>query len=137
MDSYAFTAALRENSGAAADSSARLYFTILCYSPDRRNELLAKMANTKQDQNVFRLVQEDLARFDLNTEIVKFRFPVLVGTGRFDINVAPVVAYKIHRAISGSALVIFERSGHLPFFEEAEKFVSVVNAFLSGASPGR
>jgi hypothetical protein len=36
-----------------------------------------------------------------------------VVTGRYDINVAPSVAYKIHKAIAGSQFVVLEKSGHL------------------------
>jgi proline iminopeptidase len=46
-------------------------------------------------------------------------------------NVAPVIAYKIHQAIPGSKFVVFEKSGHMPFFEEPDKFVKVVTDFLS------
>jgi len=45
-------------------------------------------------------------------------------------NVAPVVAYKIHQAIAGSRFVVFERSGHLPFYEEPEAFDNAVEDFL-------
>ena len=72
-----------------------------------------------------------LQRFDLNPELPKFRSTTLVGTGRYDFNVAPSVAWAIHRAIPGSELVVFEKSGHLPFCEEREAFVSRVEAFLS------
>ena len=44
--------------------------------------------------------------------------------------VAPVVAYKIHQTIAGSRFVVFERSGHLPFYEEPEAFDSAVEDFL-------
>ena len=59
------------------------------------------------------------------------RLPVLVITGRYDMNVAPVIAWKIHKAIPGSRLVIFERSSHLPFLEEPERFKREVEDFLS------
>ena len=52
-----------------------------------------------------------------------FRMPTLVMTGRYDINVAPSTAWKIHKAIPGSRWEVFENSGHLPYFEEPEKFV--------------
>ena len=58
--------------------------------------------------------------------------PTLVITGRFDMNVAPSTAWKIHKAIPGSKWAVFETSGHLPYFEEPEKFVQVVEGFLSG-----
>lgn len=130
-DSYDFTASLKEkDSAAAADAQVRLYLSMLCYSPEHRDELLAKMANDKEFRDVNEAVNKDLARFDLNPEIVKFHFPVLIITGRFDMNVAPVIAYKMHEAISGSQFVVLEKSGHLPFFEEPDRFVSVVNSFL-------
>jgi proline iminopeptidase len=135
-DSYAFTADLREKgSDVAADASTRLYLSMLCYSPEHRDEFVAKMASDKEYRDVNRLVNQDVARFDLNPEIAKFRFPVLVGTGRFDMNVAAVIAYRIHQAIPGSQFAVFDKSGHLPFFEEPERFVSVVNGFLSAGAP--
>ena len=48
-------------------------------------------------------INADLARFDLNPELAKLRMPALVLTGRFDANVAPSTAWKIHHAIPGSA----------------------------------
>ncbi len=135
-DSYAFTEALREkDSDAAAEASTHLYLTMLFYSTEHRDEFLSKMGNDTEYREINRLVNEDVARFDLNPEIAKYRFPVLVGCGRFDMNVAPVIAYNIHKGIPGSQFVIFEKSGHMPFFEEPDKFVSVVSAFLSGGMP--
>jgi proline iminopeptidase len=55
---------------------------------------------------------------------------VLVVTGRFDANVAPSTAWKIHKAIPGSRFEVFEQSGHLPFFEEPEAFERSVDRFL-------
>lgn len=130
-DSYDFTASLKEkDSDAAADAQTRLYLSMLCYSPEHRDELLAKMANDKEYRDVNESVNKDLTQFNLNPEIVKFRFPVLIITGRFDMNVAPVIAYKMHQTIPGSQFVVLEKSGHLPFFEQPDKFVSVVNTFL-------
>jgi len=56
-----------------------------------------------------------------------------VLTGRYDINVAPSTAWKIHRAIPGSRFAVFEESGHLPFFEEPWAFVKTLEEFLGGA----
>jgi len=35
----------------------------------------------------------------------------------------------------GSRFVVFEKSGHLPFFEEPAKFVQVVGEFLGAGAP--
>ena len=37
----------------------------------------------------------------------------------------------MHQAIPGSRLVIFERSSHLPFLEEPERFKREVDEFLT------
>ena len=116
---------------AALAASLRGYFSMLFYSPEKRDAWLAQMSPDAYHDEVFKAVTSDLSRFDLNPEIHKFRFPVMVANGRHDMNVAPVVAYRIHQAIAGSHFVVFEHSGHLPFYEEAEAFGRAVEEFLT------
>ena len=115
---------------AASDASIHDYLTMLFYSAEKRDAFVAQMSASAYSKQVFQSVISDLPRFDLNPEIVKFKFPVLVITGRYDINVAPLVAYNIHKAIPGSHFVVFEKSGHLPFYEEPDQFVRVTEEFL-------
>ncbi len=137
-DSYGFVADLHEKDSAAArDAATRLYLSMLFYSPRHRDEFLARTKGLKEYYKVNRLLNRDIARFNLNPEIRKFGFPVLVACGRYDMNVAPVIAYRMHREISGSQFHVFEKSGHMPFFEQPAKFVSVVNEFLSGQPVAR
>jgi proline iminopeptidase len=116
---------------AAGDASLREYLTMLFYSPEKRDTFVGNLPVSVYKKDVNQAVVRDVNRFDLNPELHKFHFPVLVITGRYDMNVAPLVAYKIHQAIPGSRFVVFERSGHLPFFEEPEGFVREVEQFLS------
>jgi proline iminopeptidase len=127
-DSYAFGDALGD--AAATDAGLREYLTWLFYAPDKRDAFVAQINTKVFTKSVNEAVERDVQRFDLNPEIKKFKFPTLVITGRYDINVAPSVAFKIHKAIPGSKFVVLERSGHLPFFEEPEPFVRAVEAFL-------
>lgn len=120
---------------AAEDLLLREYLSMLFYSPENRDRAMAMMKDVDENRQVNQTVNRDLQRFDLNPELPKFTFPTIVMTGRFDMNVAPVVAYKIHQAIPHSQLIVFERSGHMPFYEEPEKFIEVVNSFLSGGLP--
>jgi len=115
---------------AASDVSIREYVTMLFYSPEKRDSFVAQLSANVYNKDVNAKVEADLARFDLHPELRKFRFPTLVVTGRHDMNVAPLVAYRIHRDISGSTFAVFERSGHLPFYEEPDLFVRVVHEFL-------
>ena len=116
----------------ASDTDLREYFSMLFYSPQNRDKFLATVSPSVYRKDINEAVEKDIERFDLNPEIRKFRFPTLVITGRYDMNVAPVVAYKIHQAIPGSHFAVFERSGHLPFFEEPDAFVRVMEEFLAG-----
>src|SRR5215204_1557237 len=77
-----------------------------------------------EDAHAGRLLNADLARYDLNPELPQFGFPVLVGTGRHDLNVAPAVAYRTHKAIPGSRFVVFEKSGHTPRRTGGSRFTS-------------
>lgn len=114
----------------AGEASIRLYLSMLFYSPEKRDAFLANASQYRFNRRVNEAVGRDLAKVDLNPELPRFTFPTVVMTGRFDMNVAPLTAYKIHEAIPGSTFVVFERSGHIPFIEEPEAFLRELNAFL-------
>ena len=128
--SFAFADELGDKNATTADLHE--YYTMLCYSPEKSKTLAAEMARAGFSKEVNKGVSSDLERYDLNPEIRKFKFPALVITGRYDMNVAPVVAYKIHQGIPGSKFLVFERSGHFPFYEEPEAFAIAVEEFLAG-----
>lgn len=106
------------------------YLTWLFWSPEKRDAFMAQTEKMTETKAVNEKVNADLARFDLNPEIKKFKMPVLVITGRYDMNVAPLTAWRIHNAIAGSQWAVFDRSGHLPWFEEPEEFLRVASTFL-------
>ncbi len=130
MDGLAFSDALGDK--AAGDATMQDYFSMLFVSAEKRDAYLAHTGDYHYTRAINEALNSDLARYDMNPELPKFSFPTLVLTGRFDANVAPSTAWKIHKAIPGSKFVAFERSGHLPFYEEPDEFVRVVEAFLSG-----
>jgi proline iminopeptidase len=115
---------------AAKDQYNREDFSMLFYSPEKRDAFLAFLTPLKFNWEVNEALSRDLARFDLTPELPKFRFPTLVITGRFDMNVAPVFAYQMYKAIPGAQFTVFEKSGHLPFTEEPDAFASRVESFL-------
>lgn len=125
--------AFKEEMGdkASSDADLREYFSMLFYSPENRDKFVATVGASVYKKDINEAVEKDIERFDLNPEIRKFKFPAIVITGRYDMNVAPSVAYKIHQAIPGSQFAVFEKSGHLPFFEEPDKFVQVMEDFLA------
>ncbi|HZF10420.1 MAG TPA: alpha/beta fold hydrolase [Thermoanaerobaculia bacterium] len=117
---------------AAMEGDTHEYLGMLFYSPEKRDAFLAGSQSYVYNAEVNQAVNADLGRFDLNPELPKFHFPTLILTGRFDMNSAPATAFRTHHAIAGSKFVVFEKSGHLPFYEEPEAFLKVVGDFLAG-----
>ncbi|MGH7723865.1 MAG: alpha/beta fold hydrolase [Candidatus Eiseniibacteriota bacterium] len=78
------------------------------------------------------VIDGTLGRVELVDRIGALELPVLVLAGRYDRITPPVVQRKISQAIPGARLVVFERSGHRPEFEEASRWSRVVTEFLSG-----
>jgi len=127
-EGFAFATELGDAKAIADD--VRIYLAMIVHQPEMRERLLSRFSEMEYRQSVNKLVWADIQRFDLNPELPKFRFPTLVTTGRYDFNVAPSVAWAIHKAIPGSEFAVFEKSGHLPFYEEPEAFQTRLEAFL-------
>ncbi len=66
---------------------------------------------------------------DLTPQLSAIRVPTLVTGGQYD-EVTPNVAEQIRAGIPGARRVVFERSSHLPFWEERALFMETVGAFL-------
>ncbi len=129
QQALAYEVTLGDKEAIAADLHE--YMSMLFVSPEKRDAFLALAPSFAYSQPINEALNADLARFDLNPELPGFHFPTLVGTGRYDFNVAPVIAWRIHKAIPGSRLVVFEHSGHLPFAEEPEAFRRGLEEFLA------
>jgi proline iminopeptidase len=86
--------------------------------------------STMNGPNEFTIIG-NMRYWDATTHLGKIRVPTLVTGGRYD-EVSPKVARSIHKGIKGSKLVTFEKSSHLPFWEERSEFMEVVREFLGG-----
>jgi proline iminopeptidase len=68
--------------------------------------------------------------FDITDKLHKIHVPTLVTGGKYD-EVTPKVARSIHENIKGSKLVTFQRSSHLPFWEERGKYMETLQEFMN------
>jgi proline iminopeptidase len=122
----------KSNTGAdAADQRIRDHFLMLFYSEANRDAYLAGVKDLGSTPQISAAVQKATRTLDLTAELPKFKFPTMVITGRYDMNVAPLTAWNIYKAIPGAKFVVFEKSGHLPSYEEPDKYVKVVDEFFS------
>ncbi|MDE2483069.1 MAG: alpha/beta fold hydrolase [bacterium] len=122
---------LGENSDAAAQRSLRDHFRMIFYSPELRDRYLANAPNLGYTPAVGEAVGKATASLNLTSALPKFRFPTLVINGRYDMNVAPLTAWRMYNAIPGARIVFFEKSSHLPSYEEPDRYVNVLDDFFS------
>ena len=121
---------------AAAEAGLRAHFDRIFYSLEQRDRYFKRLGpvrNLGLEVAVGEAVSKDAAQQDYTPKLAGFAFPTLVLTGRYDMNVAPLTAWRLQQAIPGAQLVFFEKSGHFPWFEEPEKYRAVVEQFLEKA----
>jgi proline iminopeptidase len=117
---------------AAARAGLRNHFRMIFYSPEKRDAYMSKMGDLGFEPAVGDAVEKATADLNLTSKLAAFKFPTLVINGRYDMNVAPLTAWRLAHAIPGAKVVFFEQSGHLPAYEEPEKYIEVLEGFLNG-----
>ena len=122
---------LGKTTDAAARASLRNHFRMIFYSPAKRDAYMAHIEDLGFEPAVAEAVDEATANLDLTSKLSGFRFPALVITGRYDMNVAPLTAWRMAHEIPGAKIVFFEQSSHLPSYEEPDRYRTVLQAFLN------
>lgn len=119
---------------AAAQAGLVNHMRMMFYSPELRDAYVGHMGDLGFVPAVGQAVQKATENLDLTPKLAEFHFPTLVITGRFDMNVAPLTAWRMAHAIPGAQIVFFEKSGHLPAFEEPRRYLEVLETFLAPKS---
>jgi proline iminopeptidase len=78
--------------------------------------------------------QSDHEDFWVEDRLGEVRRPVLVLAGRHDRFCTLEAARAIATGVPGARLVVFERSAHMAFVEETERYVDAVRSFLAAAA---
>ena len=68
--------------------------------------------------------------YDVRKDLAKIDVPTLVFYGRYDVVFSYDDAKEIADGVPDGRLVVLERSGHYPFFEENHLFTEWVRTFL-------
>jgi proline iminopeptidase len=78
------------------------------------------------------------ATWNVKADKESLQVPLLIAHGRYDY-VSPYTMWDgIVETLPHATLHLFERSGHQTFFEEPERFVEVVRAWIAqSAAPAR
>jgi len=116
----------------AAQLGIRDHFRMIFYSPELRDKYLAGAPDLGFEPAVATAVSHSSHQADYTPKLAGFTtFPTLVLTGRYDMNVAPLTAWHLAHQIPGAKFVVFEKSGHLPAYEEPARYLEVLEAFLN------
>jgi proline iminopeptidase len=105
---------------------------MIFYSPEKRDAYMSRMGDLGFEPAVGEAVAKATADLDLTSKLGGFQFPTLVINARYDMNVAPLTAWRLAHAIPGAKVVFFEQSGHLPAYEEPDKYIELLENFLNG-----
>lgn len=126
----AWTAAMRRGDEAFTNQHADAYFNMLFHSPAKRDAWISRARHLQFNPHLASRLWSAEAAPDVTEAVAKLEIPALVIHGRHDMNVATETAYRTANLLRRAKLVVFEESGHLPFFEEPRKFADAVLAFL-------
>jgi proline iminopeptidase len=127
----AATKKLGADTDAAARLSLRDHFRMIFYSPAKRDAYMVAMGDLGYEPAVARALSASAGTHDFTAVLAGILCPTLVLNGRYDMNVAPLTAWNMAHAIPGAKVVFFEESGHLPSYEEPEKYRAVLEGFLN------
>jgi proline iminopeptidase len=115
----------------AQDRAFRVHIRECFYSPEKADRYLSNFYDLGLNAIVNEKVSFATRNVDLTSQLPNIKSPTLILTGRFDMNVAPITAWRMANAIPGAQLHIFEHSGHLPSYEEPENYLRSISEFLS------
>lgn len=104
---------------------------------DPRPDFLNRMADKTGDQVYHTmwgpsefLMTGTLKDLDITSRLGEIVAPPLVIGGRYD-HATPILTETLHRGIHNSEWIILENSGHFPHIDETERFLQVLDQFLS------
>mgnify|MGYP000079460095 CR=1 FL=1 len=128
----AWTSAMNRGDESFTNANADTYFRMLFHSPEKRDEWIhrAHAARLRFNPHLAPQLWSASAAPDVTDAVSNLDLPLLVIHGRHDMNVATETAFRTSSLARRGKLLIFERSGHLPFFEEPQRFAKEVLSFL-------
>ena len=72
----------------------------------------------------------DLASVDFRSHLKKIMVPTIIIAGRFDRVAIPKYSIQFKSFMPQAKFIMFEKSGHYPFIEEAELHTKILESFL-------
>ena len=114
------------------------YLRHVCRLEGWPDEVLQAFASIEADPTVYHTMNGpsefhvigSIKDWQVKDRLGEIRVPTLVASGRYD-EATPALQEALVEGIAGAEQVIFEDSAHMPFWEERQRFMSVVGNFLA------
>lgn len=100
------------------------------FEPEKYDELFS--LNISKGMSAIRMdfFNRELQVYDVTKKLEFISTPTLIICGRYDVQCPVVYSIEMEEGIPNSKLVIFEKSNHYPFLEEAKRFTEEYNLFI-------
>jgi proline-specific peptidase len=120
------------------DAAMEFYRRHVCRLDPWHEGFRRTVAQMAENPDVYRYMQGPnefvvtgtLSDWDIAARLGEIDVPTLVTSGRHD-ECTPRQAELVHRGIPGSEWVVFEESSHMQFAEEPDRYLAVVDDFLT------
>ncbi|MFD1738625.1 alpha/beta fold hydrolase [Bacillus salitolerans] len=101
------------------------------FEPEKYDELFSP--NISKGMSAIRMdfFSRELQVYDVTKKLGFISTPTLIICGRYDVQCPVIYSIEMEEGIPNSKLVIFEKSNHYPFLEEAEQFTVEYNSFIN------
>ncbi len=109
----------------------RLVYPFYWYNPPKPEYLDLDIGSLNLNATASEQIwSSDGQNYDVRKDLAKVTVPTLVLYGRYDVVFSYDDAKEIAEGVPSGRLVVLERSGHYPFFEENHLFTEWVRTFL-------
>lgn len=114
------------------DASLRRLLPLYFYDPDKYAPLLEKTAPSLPSvwANHANAAADAKSPIKEDSMMNRVRARTLILVGQNDWICPPAIAERIHAAVHGSEIRIFERTGHFPWIEDSREFFRDVTQFV-------
>ncbi len=102
---------------------------------NRKTGMFLQAARKHFGREVQKTITGDLmlcSEINLEKRLAEIDVPVLVIANRHDAMVPAELSISLHSKIKGSELVVFDEYGHVPFYENSDKFNYETEKFIEG-----
>ena len=100
------------------------------HKPEKYRDLFSKDIHKGMAAARMNFFIREIHVYDVTRKLELIHAPTLIMCGRYDVQCPLNYSIEMAEGIPDSRLVIFERSNHYPFLEEAERFAEEYEAFL-------